>query len=178
MEVAGEAISDEAYAEIDALIESGMDVVDKGGYDEGIQRYRRALSLIPPPADRFELYPYLMTLLGDAYFMLANYAQAEKCLLRALMNDYHANAMTTLRMGQVAFELGKREASMRFLVNAYMLKGADIFADEDPKYWEFAKGRVAELSSGQTWTEDDMISSAVRSIKENAPALAEQGWSP
>lgn len=166
-----EELSDEAYAQIDALIESGGNLVDGGSYDEGIQHYRRALSLIPPPPDRFELYPYIMTLLGDAYYMLKNYVQAEKCLLRALLNDYHTNPLTNLRTGQVAFELGKSEASLGFLVNAYMLKGSDIFAEEDPKYWEFAKDRIAEVSSGQTWTDEDLMTSAIKYISENAPAL-------
>lgn len=47
-----------------------------------------------------------------------------------------------LRLGQSAFELGKKERATENLLRAYMLEGKEIFEEDDKKYFEFLKSKV------------------------------------
>ena len=47
------------------------------------------------------------------------------------------NPFIHLRLGQAQFELGDKEAAADELMRAYMGAGAEIFAEEAPKYLEY-----------------------------------------
>jgi hypothetical protein len=53
------------------------------------------------------------------------------------------NPFIHLRLGQTQFELGNKDRAADELMRAYMGAGAEIFAEEAPKYLEFL-GTVAE----------------------------------
>ena len=80
----------------------------------------------------------------DAHFLNGNYAAALSALEQAMRcPDAIGNPFIHLRLGQTQFELGNKDRAADELMRAYMGAGAEIFAEEAPKYLEFL-GTVAE----------------------------------
>ena len=59
-----------------------------------------------------------------------------------LSGDGISNPFILLRLGQCAFELGKKDLATENLLRAYMLEGKEIFEEDDKKYFEFLKSNV------------------------------------
>jgi hypothetical protein len=49
------------------------------------------------------------------------------------------NPFIHLRLGQCQFETGNLDSAADELTSAYALEGEELFADDDPKYFEFLK---------------------------------------
>jgi hypothetical protein len=52
------------------------------------------------------------------------------------------NPFLHLRRGQILLDQGENDAAADELMRAYMAEGADIFADEDPRYLSFLRTRA------------------------------------
>ena len=76
--------------------------------------------------------------------MNSNYPAALTALEHAMRcPEAIGNPFIHLRLGQTQFELGNKDRAADELMRAYMGAGAEIFAEEAPKYLEFL-GTVAE----------------------------------
>jgi len=135
-----EAIHDE----ISRLSEEGDAHADEERYREAIQKYVQALQLLPEPWQEWEASTWLLVSIGDAHFAAGNHEQARQALSDAMhCPDGLGNPFIHLRLGQVQFELGNLPRANDELARAFMGGGEEIFADEDPKYFEHLKTVLA-----------------------------------
>jgi tetratricopeptide (TPR) repeat protein len=134
---------DEAtHARIAALSEAGDALAYEGSFDAAVEKYHEALRLVPEPHREWEAATWLHVAVGDARF----HQKAFELAFRALVEAVHSpgglgNPFVHLRLGQAALELGDRARARDELIRAYMGAGADIFAEDDPKYF----GAIADL---------------------------------
>ncbi len=54
-----------------------------------------------------------------------------------------ANPFLRLRLGQCLLELGELNEAANWLAGAFLLEGNKIFDDDDPKYLDFIKSKLA-----------------------------------
>jgi tetratricopeptide (TPR) repeat protein len=130
-------LDDDTHSRIVALSKEGDSMLEQGHVKEAIAKYVDALRLLPKPAHEWEAATWLFTAIGDAYWKIKDYERAYKALHSALRSPGGiGNPFIHLRMGQVQYELGNREKAVDELLRAYMGDGKEIFAGEDPKYFE------------------------------------------
>jgi len=139
------------YQQVEQLSERGNALADEGQYREAAEQFVAALELLPEPKTNWEACTWLLASIGDMTFQLKAYEQAVNALSDAMhCPDAIGNPFIHLRLGQALFELGDRQRAADELARVYMLEGKDIFAAEDPKYFEFLK-TVMKPPAGGTW---------------------------
>ncbi|MCV0397646.1 MAG: hypothetical protein K5872_17550 [Rhizobiaceae bacterium] len=137
-------LDDETHAEVERLSELGNAALDD--FDNprlAIRHWNEALALLPDPKSDWEAATWLHASIGEGYFALGEFDEAEQSF-----RDAYAcpggieNPLIPLRIGQCAFELERPQDAREFLLRAYMLEGDDIFEDEDEKYFSFLRSEV------------------------------------
>jgi tetratricopeptide (TPR) repeat protein len=134
-------LDDAIYEKIKALSASGDSAQREKKYAEAIGAYKEAMSLVPSPEESWEASTWLLVAMGETYFFMKEYEEAEKCLLRALnCPGGEENPFIHFRLGQAYFELAKMEEAERELSIAYRSDGqAALFQGEDKKYYDLAR---------------------------------------
>ena len=138
------------HLKIAELCERGDAHVEAGEHDAAIEKYEAALELLPRPIQRWNSSTWILTALGDAYYLKKDWRQA-----RAALDDATRcprgldNPFIHLRLGQVELELGNEGRARDELGRAYLGAGEEIFAGEDPRCLALAKegaqGRAAQV---------------------------------
>ncbi|MCG9752727.1 tetratricopeptide repeat protein [Vibrio brasiliensis] len=129
-------LSDEIYREISSLSAYGDKLVEANRIDEGIGKYKEALSFIPKPYEDWEAATWLFVAIGDARFRQKDYLRALKCFINAVAcPNGIGNPFIHLRLGQCNFELGEKKLAEEELLRAYMGGGEEIFEEDDSKYF-------------------------------------------
>ncbi|WP_040006252.1 tetratricopeptide repeat protein [Fibrisoma limi] len=130
-------LKDEIYEQIKSLSEKGESYYEDEKYDDAIEKYLQALSLVPDPKEDWEASTWLYAALGDALMSMNKYLDAlsafrsaEKC------PDGLGNPYITLMIGECYFELENIELAREYLLKAYALEGEEIFDDEEEKYFQ------------------------------------------
>lgn len=130
-------LDDTVFQQILALAQRGETFSDKGRYDQAIAAYLEALALVPNPKEDWETSTWLYATIGTMFFAqkkydnaLTSFRTAEKC------PDGFSNPFVLLMIGESSFELQNRLQARDYLLRAYMLEGEELFADEDPKYFQ------------------------------------------
>ena len=132
------------HIRISRFCEIGDTLAEEGKYSDAVASYQYAWNLLPDPKENWEAATWIQTAIGDAYFLNGNYAAALSALEQAMRcPEATGNPFIHLRLGQTQFELGNKDRAADELMRAYMGAGAEIFAEESPKYLEFL-GTVAE----------------------------------
>jgi tetratricopeptide (TPR) repeat protein len=133
-------LSDEQQELIDDYCEKGNLEMDQGNYSAAIELFRKALKVLPEPAEDWDITGWISASVGDAYFCAKNYQEALVHLLAALKlyGDEEANPFVLLRLGEVYYELGETELAGDYLLRAYRMEGEALFED-DKKYFKFLK---------------------------------------
>ena len=132
------------YTRINRFCEIGDTLAEEGKYSDAVASYQYAWNLLPDPKENWEAATWILVAIGDAHFLHGNYASALTALQHAMRcPDAIGNPFIHLRLGQTQFELGNKDRAADELMRAYMGAGAEIFAEEAPKYLEFL-GTVAE----------------------------------
>ena len=79
-------LNDLVYKKIVKLSEQGDELADNFKYDKAILKYEQALNLLPKPIYNWEAATWLLTALGDVYYLndkyetsLNYFLEAEKC---------------------------------------------------------------------------------------------------
>lgn len=145
-------LTDDLHEQIQALCAAGDDDAEREEYPAAIARYEAAWDLLPEPKVDWEASTWILAALGDAHFFSGDYERARGALGMALSDpDSVGNPFLHLRMGQSQFELGEMERAADELTRAYMGDGGSIFADEDPKYYDYIKSLLREPPGG--WEE-------------------------
>lgn len=126
------------HTRISRFCEIGDTLAEEGKYGDAIASYQYAWNLLPDPKENWEAATWILVAIGDAHFLNSNYPAARKTLEHAMQcPEAIGNPFIHLRLGQAQFELGDKEAAADELMRAYRGAGAEIFAEEAPKYLEY-----------------------------------------
>lgn len=135
-----EVIEEHVYAQIESLSAEGNALAGAGSFVDAIFAFESALKLVPDPVYNWEASTWLFTAIGDVAFQSNDFPRAQEALREAaLCPGALDNPFVRLRRGQVFFELGDLPKAAEELAAAYMLEGAVIFENEEPKYFEHLK---------------------------------------
>lgn len=136
-------LSDEIHDEIGRLCAEGDDLAEEDDFAAAIRKYDQAWQLLPDPKHEWEAATWVLTAIGDAYFLARDYPAAKEALTSAMhAPDAIGNPFIHLRLGQSQLEVGNTDRAADELIRAYMGAGPDIFAEEDRKYLEFLATRA------------------------------------
>ena len=136
------------HNKITALSNEGDALSQEGCFQKATEKFKEALALLPEPLHQWEASTWLLTAIGDNYFLQENYGLAYQALLDTMRcPDALGNPFIHLRLGQVCFELEKTEQAVDELMRAYMGEGIKIFEGEDSKYYELIRGYIGEAGN-------------------------------
>lgn len=97
--------------ELDKLAEEGNKYFNNNEYDKALEIWKKALELIPESKNSFSGEVWFLSPIGDIYFIQGSYGKSFKCFEDAknnLSGEEINNPFILLRLGQSAFELGKK----------------------------------------------------------------------
>lgn len=143
-------LPDTIHQQIVQLSQEGDALAEAGEHRRAARKYAEAFRLLPEPKTDWEAGTWLLTAIGDVFFISGDYEQARPALTNAMhFPEAIGNPFVHLRLGQVQLELGNRDRAADELAWAYMGAGAEIFANEDPKYFAFLKTVLQPPADGQ-----------------------------
>ena len=127
---------------IDGLCRRGDQFAGMEQYDDALDQYGKAWDLLPEPREQWPAATWILLSAGDAHFRLQDFDEAIDLLLDALdCPDGEENPFLALRLGQCLLEAGRHSEAGAALEQALRGGGAELFADEDPKYLAFISTR-------------------------------------
>ncbi len=139
-------LDDAIYAEIVRLSKSGDDLAAEARYEAAVAEYNEAWELVPEPKNTWEASTWILAAIADACFLMGKHESARRALEYAMgCPNGLGNPFLHLRLGQVLFEEGEKDAAADELMRAYMGGGAEVFDEDDPKYFEFLKTRATGM---------------------------------
>jgi tetratricopeptide (TPR) repeat protein len=128
------------HSKIVTLCKEGDEFAAKQQYRESLNSYATAWDLLPEPKLKWEAAMWIQTAIGDTRFLSGDYQRALQAFALAVQGPNGlGNPFIHLRLGECHFELGDVEQAKDELTRAYMGAGRDIFADENPKYFDLLK---------------------------------------
>ncbi len=139
----GATLPDETHAHITSYCAEGDVLAEENKYEAAIAEYNKAWGLVPEPKNEWEASTWILAAIADACF-LAGYKTSAREALQYVMTCPGAigNPFLHLRYGQVLFDADEKEGAVDELMRAYMGGGAEIFAAEKARYFDFLKSRV------------------------------------
>lgn len=132
----------EQLEKINNYAQIGNEEIDNQNYEHAIGWFSKALEVIPDPKENWEATGWLSASIGDAYFSLEAYKDGLENLHRAhgIYGPDDSNPFVLLRLGQCYFHAGDEEQAEKYLYEAYLLEGDEMFEDE-PLYFNFLKSK-------------------------------------
>jgi hypothetical protein len=142
-------LPDDVHANVVASCERGERLRDSGDLVGSVQEYQRAWDALPEPREEWEAAAFILTALADARFHFKAFEAALSDFQRAVRCPGGlGNPFVHLRIGQCQLELGNERSAADELARAYMGGGAEIFEEEDPKFFAFVKTVLREPAGG------------------------------
>lgn len=139
-------LDDALHARIVQHTDAGNMLCDDEDFRAAIDEFSRALALLPAPVEEWEAATWILTALGDCRFLLGEFDAARADLRRAVRAPGgDENGFVLLRLGQCEFECDNLAAAGEALARAYMTDGKDVFAGEDPKYYDWLRTKMRDL---------------------------------
>jgi tetratricopeptide (TPR) repeat protein len=139
-------LADSVHAEIKRLCAEGDECARSDDYPKALSLYWTAWDALPEPKTEWEAATWILVAIGNANFIgddfvagLDNLSFAMRCPAAI------GNPFIHLRLGQCQFELGNLDRAADELMRAYMGEGAEIFAEDDPKYLRFLATRAKDI---------------------------------
>jgi hypothetical protein len=143
-------LSYDVHERIQSLCQKGDDLASTGTYQEALEKYWAAWDLLPEPQTNWEAATWILAAIGDANFLGGDFVAGRDNLSNAMhCPSAIGNAFLHLRLGQCQFELGNFLRANDELARAYMAGGAEIFANDDPKYFNHLKSVLHPPASGK-----------------------------
>ena len=127
-------LGDDAYDKIAELCESADALFDKRKYSESISLLLKAWDILPLPKENWEAAGWIKATLGDNYFFAKDYSAALECFEYLYTKYEMINEFVLVRLGGCYFELGEIDQARKYLFDAYMMAGKEIFDHENEKY--------------------------------------------
>lgn len=132
---------------IDTLCQKGDRFAQIDQFDDALDEYESAWSLLPEPKHQWPAATWILMAAGDVYFEKRDYVAAADALREAVdCPEGDTNPFILLRLGQSLFESGELTYAAEAFEAAYKLAGEELFLDEDPKYLQYVQ---TELGIGQ-----------------------------
>ncbi len=124
-------LPEEAQEHMEALSDQGEEAISQGRYEEALDLYNQALSVLPEPREKWEAYVWLKAAMGDACFYMDRFDDGLDHFYEAYTTagPQNMNPFIVYRIGQLYRRLGDEDNAIDFLMKAYMLEGEDIFED-------------------------------------------------
>ena len=142
-------LPDALYEQIKTLCEQGDILAEEEQYAEALDSYWAALDLLPEPKEQWEAATWILGSIGDADYLSGDFEAGKDNLAGAITcPDGLGNPFLHLRLGECEFELNHLDQAAEELTRAYRAAGAEIFEEEDPKYFAFLKTRLEEPADG------------------------------
>src|SRR5574344_387915 len=136
-------LTDEQYNSIMNDLDVGDEKCESEDFEGALDSYSSALSKVPQPKTDWGIALHVYVALGDCYFNLKDYGNANENYNKALMcPDGKESGYVWLGLGQSYFELNDKEKAKDALMSAYMMEGEEIFQGEDDKYFDVIKGTL------------------------------------
>ena len=136
-------LDDKVHEELTGFCQRGDLYAEQGDGESALVAYEKALNLIPEPRYDYAQSVWVFTGIGDVYFLAGRYEKALDAMVEAVKSaDGLENPFIHLRLGQCYFELGLEDKAANELTVAYGTEGAEIFKEDDPKYFEFLKTKI------------------------------------
>lgn len=133
----------ELYHKILELCKDGNKHMDNLEYTLAIEKYNNALELLPEPKFKWEAAAWIYSALGDSYFALKDYVNAENYYFNVLsIFKDKTNSFFLFRIGQCFFELGDEKQGTEYLLKSYLLDKEKFFIESDEKYYNAIKNRI------------------------------------
>ena len=142
-------LDDEIHGRIKTLCVDGDEAAARSEFSAAIKKYQTAWDLLPEPKTRWDASAWILAAIGDTSYLSGDFEQGRDTILTAMQcPDAIGNPFLHLRLGQCQFELGFEIIAGDELTRAYMGGGADIFRDQDPKYYAYIKTILTEPPGG------------------------------
>ena len=143
MAISLHALDESRNSEIAGHCAEGDRLAAQGKFRDAMTAYNEAWKLVPSPKEQWEASTWILAAIADAAFLGGFKTSA----LQALEFAMHCpgaigNPFLHLRLGQVRFDRDELDSAADELMRAYMGGGAEIFAQEDPKYLAFLGARA------------------------------------
>ncbi len=123
------------FKQIEILSKEGNKLVDQGKYNAALWKYNEAIDLIEKPQNIHDAYTWLLSSVGDVYFLKQEFEKSASAFYDALNSSGgNTKGFIYLRLGQSLYEIEDLEKSKEMLFKAYILEGALIFNSVDRKY--------------------------------------------
>ncbi len=133
----------QTYTKIEELCRQGDGLAENENYSGALDKYWQAYDLVPEPKNDWEATTWILTAIGDANFMNADYQAAVENLSGAMhCPQAIGNPYIHLRLGESQYEVGNLDRAADELTRAYAIAGEEIFEHENPMYFEFLKTRI------------------------------------
>ena len=133
-------LDDAIYDKIDVLSDEGDAFAEAEKFDLALEKFKEALTLIPDPKTEWEPATWLYASMGDMYFNKNDFAAAAESFRNAMnCPEGNTNPFILLRLGECLYETNDMAGAKEHLLQAYSLESADIFEEEDPKYFALIK---------------------------------------
>jgi tetratricopeptide (TPR) repeat protein len=133
-------LSDKLYDLIVLDLENGDQAMEKSKFQDALNYYLQALEKVPNDKHQWEISLHVFTALGDCYFNLKDFVNANNSYNQALQcPDGLENGYIWLGLGQSFFELEEKEKAKDAFMRAYMLEGKEIFNNQGYQYFELIK---------------------------------------
>jgi tetratricopeptide (TPR) repeat protein len=153
-------LPDDLRVMIDKLCQKGDQFAQIDQPDDALDQYEAAWELLPNPKNQWPAATWILMAAGDVYFERRDFVAASDTLREALhYPDGEGNPFIWLRLGQSRFEMGDLNGAADALETAFRINGDELFADEDPKYFNFLKTQLGVMQ----------VKSAPKSIRFNKP---------
>ena len=139
---------------LDELAQKGNQFEEEEQYEEAIQAWKEALSLIPEPQQFYSETIWFLAAIGDIYFQKKQYEKAHECFDKArgnLSGEGYGNPFVMLRLGECCLEIGDEKNATEYLLRAYMFEGREIFEpdedgnDDGKKYFDYLRTHVENI---------------------------------
>ena len=142
-------LSAESHEQIQALCAAGDELAEEEQFAAALAKYWEAWDLLPEPQTGWEAATWILAAIGDANFLGGDFTAGRDNLQLAMhCTGAIGNPFLHLRLGQCQFELGDEDRAADELARAYMGAGAEIFDQEDDKYFAFLKTRLQPPPGG------------------------------
>lgn len=134
------------YSKINDLCQKGQIYEEQNQLKLAVETYLEALALVPEPLVNWEASTWILTAIGELYFLLKKYNRSLSYLEKVMhCTNAIGNPFIHLRLGQFQYELGNTNKAKDELFRALVIGGEEIFDEEDPKYLKWVKTFLQNL---------------------------------
>jgi tetratricopeptide (TPR) repeat protein len=127
-------LPDDLYNSLLDLCKEGDRLLSQRNFDGTVIFYKKALRLIPDPAERWNATAWLYVTLAESFFLNSQFEEAEMMFSKvcAAEPSGKTSPLVHLRLAQSLYKLGKTSDAEREL--RYALTPYDISEMDDPVY--------------------------------------------